>query len=51
MLKNVFCVFSDLDTELEWQIGEPFTIQPEVTKLKPGEIKSFKATFKPQVSV
>ncbi|WAR10588.1 CFA65-like protein [Mya arenaria] len=37
----------DLNSELEWEITEPFTIQPEVTKLQPGEVKTFKATFKP----
>ncbi|XP_053386703.1 cilia- and flagella-associated protein 65-like isoform X2 [Mercenaria mercenaria] len=37
----------DLETEIEWQVGQPFTIQPEVTKLGPGENKTFKATFKP----
>ncbi|KAL4217273.1 hypothetical protein ACF0H5_023724 [Mactra antiquata] len=40
----------DLDTELEWQVGQPFTIQPEITKLKSGEIKTFKATFKPDAA-
>ncbi|XP_060587307.1 cilia- and flagella-associated protein 65-like isoform X2 [Ruditapes philippinarum] len=37
----------DLETELEWQVGQPFTIEPEVTKLGPRESKMFKATFKP----
>lgn len=38
----------DLDTEIEWTVDHPFTIQPEVTKLKSGQSKTFKATFKPE---
>lgn len=38
----------DLTTEVEWTVNHPFSIQPEVVKLKPGETKTFKATFKPE---
>ncbi|XP_052236731.1 cilia- and flagella-associated protein 65-like [Dreissena polymorpha] len=37
----------DLHTSLDWEVCEPFTIQPGVTKLQPGESRVFNATFKP----
>lgn len=40
----------DLDTEIEWQIDMPFTIQPEVAKLKSQEMKTLKVTFKPETA-
>ena len=43
-------IFRDLDTDIQWEVSEPFLIKPEVTFLKSGEKKTFKATFKPDVS-
>jgi len=44
-----FFLTSDLQSELEWEIAEPFSIEPQVSKLQPGEVKKYKATFRPEV--
>ncbi|XP_052080289.1 cilia- and flagella-associated protein 65-like [Mytilus californianus] len=38
----------DLETKVEWEVGEPFTIDPPAAILKSQQIKKFKATFKPE---
>lgn len=38
----------DLETKVEWEVGDPFSIEPPAAILKSRQVKKFKATFKPE---
>ena len=40
---------SDLETDVEWEVSDPFIIEPVMTKFNARQTKTFRAIFKPRV--
>ena len=41
--------YRDLETKVEWEIDEPFVIEPSAAILKSKATRQFRATFTPEV--